>query len=81
MAGQAQLEPMNASPHHAKVKVSLQLADSMYVAGNAITGKVQLECKADKGLGIGVVMVELYAVEGLCRVQLGLLQLAHGPQS
>lgn len=65
MAGQAQLEPMNASPHHAKVKVSLQLADSMYVAGNAITGKVQLECKADKGLGIGVVMVELYAVEEL----------------
>ncbi|EED79994.1 predicted protein [Postia placenta Mad-698-R] len=63
MAGQAQLEPMNASPHHAKVKVSLQLADSMYVSGNAITGKVQLECKADKGLGIGVVMVELYAVE------------------
>ncbi|CCM04221.1 uncharacterized protein FIBRA_06388 [Fibroporia radiculosa] len=65
MVAPATLEPMNASPHHAKVKVSLTLSDSMFLAGRSVTGKMEMECKADKGLGIGVIMVELVAVEEL----------------
>ncbi|KZT02549.1 uncharacterized protein LAESUDRAFT_762682 [Laetiporus sulphureus 93-53] len=65
MVAQSRLEPMNASPHHAKVRVSLKLANSLFVAGGNITGKIELECKADKGMGIGVIMVELFAVEEL----------------
>lgn len=30
-----------------------------------MTGKMEMECKTDKGLGIGIIMVELFAVEGL----------------
>lgn len=56
---------MNASPHHSKVKVSLTMSDSLYIAGGAITGKMQVECRTDKGLGLGVMMVELYAIEEL----------------
>ncbi|KAF6745736.1 hypothetical protein DFP72DRAFT_924355 [Ephemerocybe angulata] len=58
-------EPMNASPHHSKVKVSITLADRMFVAGGFIAGKVEMECRADKGLGIGVIMVELFANQEL----------------
>ena len=57
-------EPMNASPHHSKVKVSITLAERLYVAGGHITGKVEMECRADKGLGIGVIMVELFGTQG-----------------
>ncbi|THH13123.1 hypothetical protein EW146_g7062 [Bondarzewia mesenterica] len=63
MAFQSRPEPMNASPHHSKVKVSLKLSDHCFVAGGAVTGKMEVECRADKGLGIGVIMVELFAVE------------------
>ena len=31
-----------------------------------VAGKMELECKAEKGLGISVIMVELYAIEGEC---------------
>ena len=55
---------MNASPYHSKVRVSLKFADTQFAAGGSVTGKVELECKAEKGLGIGVIMVELYAIEG-----------------
>ncbi|KZT27204.1 hypothetical protein NEOLEDRAFT_162928 [Neolentinus lepideus HHB14362 ss-1] len=58
-------EPMNASPHHSKVKVSLTMSDPFYIAGGAITGKMEVECRADKGLGLGVMMVELFAIEEL----------------
>jgi hypothetical protein len=58
---------MNASPLHSKVKVSLTLSDPIFVAGNVISGKMEMECKADKGLGIGIMMVELFAIQGaLC---------------
>jgi hypothetical protein len=57
-------EPMNASPHHSKVKVSITLADRMVVAGGFVAGKVEMECRADKGLGIGVIMIELFATQG-----------------
>jgi hypothetical protein len=57
-------EPMNASPHHSKVKVFLTLADPLFVAGGFVAGKMEMECKADKGLGIDVMMVELFAIQG-----------------
>ncbi|KAI9067691.1 hypothetical protein FKP32DRAFT_1609263 [Trametes sanguinea] len=65
MAQQTRPEPMNASPYHSKVRVSLKFADTQFAAGSAVTGKMELECKAEKGLGIGVIMVELYAIEEL----------------
>lgn len=64
MASQSRPEPMNASPHHSKVKVTVVLSDTLFVAGSHITGKVELECRADKGLGIGVIVAELLAIQG-----------------
>ena len=61
---QSRPEPMNATPHHSKVKVSVTLSDSFYIAGHAVTGKMELESRADKGLGLGIIMVELVAIEG-----------------
>ena len=58
------LQAMNASPYHPKVKTSIKLGESLYVAGGVVAGKIQMECKADKGLGIGAIMVELFAIEG-----------------
>lgn len=58
------LQAMNASPYHPKVKTSIRLGESLYVAGGVVAGKIQMECKADKGLGIGAIMVELFAIEG-----------------
>ncbi|RXW17103.1 hypothetical protein EST38_g8757, partial [Candolleomyces aberdarensis] len=61
-------EPMNASPHHSKVKISVTLADRLFIAGGYVAGKVEMECRADKGLGIGVIMLELFATQGLKRL-------------
>ena len=55
---------MNASPHHPKVKVTCILSDPLYVAGGLVAGKVEVECRTEKGLGLGVIMVELFAIEG-----------------
>ena len=55
---------MNASPHHPKVKVTCKLSDPLYVAGGLVAGKMEVECRTDKGLGLGVIMVELSAIEG-----------------
>ena len=55
---------MNASPHHPKVKVTCKLSDPLYVAGGFVAGKMEVECRTDKGLGLGVIMVELFAIEG-----------------
>ena len=56
---------MNASPYHSKVKVTLKFADNEFSAGGMVTGRIDLECKAETGLGISVIMVELYAIEGM----------------
>ncbi|KAG5718451.1 hypothetical protein E4T56_gene4118, partial [Termitomyces sp. T112] len=64
-SAQTRPEPMNSSPHHPKVKVSMTLAHSVYVAGKFIAGKMEVECQADKGLGINVIMVELLAMQEL----------------
>ncbi|KAG2145339.1 uncharacterized protein EDB93DRAFT_1288354 [Suillus bovinus] len=65
MALQSRPVPMNASSHHSKVKVSLTLSDPIFVAGNNISGKMEVECLGDGefGLGIGLMMVELFAVQ------------------
>ncbi|KAL4066724.1 hypothetical protein V8B97DRAFT_2103205 [Scleroderma yunnanense] len=65
MALQSRPEPMNASPHHSKVKVTVTLSDPIFVAGGIISGKMEVESRADLDclLGIGVMMVELYAIE------------------
>ncbi|KZP22607.1 hypothetical protein FIBSPDRAFT_919309 [Athelia psychrophila] len=70
-APQTRPEPMNASPNHSKVKVSLALSDAVYVAGGFVSGKMEMECRAGAGtgpgdtLGIGVMMVELVAIQEL----------------
>lgn len=56
--------PMNAITHHSKVKVSVTVPDPTFVAGKYVSGKVEMECRADKGLGIGVIMVELFGIQG-----------------
>ncbi|KAF9231131.1 hypothetical protein BU15DRAFT_82801 [Melanogaster broomeanus] len=65
MASQSRPEPMNASPNHSKVKVTLTLSDPVYVSGENISGKMEVESRADLDsiLGIGVMMVELYAIQ------------------
>lgn len=66
MASQSRPEPMNASPHHSKVKVTLALSDPVYVSGGHISGKMEVESRTDLDslLGIGLMMVELYAIQG-----------------
>ncbi|KAK2467279.1 hypothetical protein APHAL10511_000828 [Amanita phalloides] len=58
-------EPMNAIAHHSKVKVSITVADPTFVAGKYVSGKMEMECRADKGLGIGVMMIELFGIQEL----------------
>lgn len=64
-------EPMNASPHHPKVRVSVVLPaparerGAPCAAGGALAGTLEVECKADKGLALGVIRVELIAIEGV----------------
>jgi len=67
-SSQAIPEPMNSSPHHSKVKVSITLSDPIFIAGAHVSGKLEMECRADKGLGIGIMMVELFAVQGASSV-------------
>ncbi|EIW84282.1 hypothetical protein CONPUDRAFT_142629 [Coniophora puteana RWD-64-598 SS2] len=66
MALQSRPEPMNASPHHSKVKVSLTLSDPVFIGGGNVAGKMEMECRADGevGLGLGVMMIELFAIQG-----------------
>ncbi|KAF8800463.1 hypothetical protein BYT27DRAFT_7262865 [Phlegmacium glaucopus] len=56
-------EPMNSSPYHSKVKITTTLSDPTFVAGNFVSGKLDMECRADRGLGIGILMVELFAIQ------------------
>lgn len=65
LSSQSRPEPMNASPYHSKVKVSLSFSDSLYIAGSHVTGKMELECRADKGLSLGIIKVELSGIQGM----------------
>ena len=43
-----------------KVRIAIALSDPTSVAGNFISGRLEMDCRADKGLGsIGILMVEL----------------------
>jgi len=66
MALQSRPVPMNATQHHSKVKVSLTLSDPIFLAGSNIAGKMEVECRGvgESGLGIGLIMVELFAIQG-----------------
>lgn len=63
MAPLAAPEPMNATTNHSKLRVSVTLPKESVVAGKNVTGKMEVECKSDK-LGIGIIMVELFALQG-----------------
>lgn len=56
---------MNATAHHPKVNVSLSLSSSLFVAGQEITGKMEVECRAEKDIGMNLIMVELLAIQGI----------------
>ncbi|KAF8800828.1 hypothetical protein BYT27DRAFT_7199290, partial [Phlegmacium glaucopus] len=56
---------MNSSPYHSKVKITTTLSDPTFVAGNFVSGRMDMECRADRGLGIGILMVELFAIQEL----------------
>jgi hypothetical protein len=58
-------EPMNAIAHHPKVKVSITVSDPTFVAGKYLSGKMEMECRADKGLGIGLITAELFGIQEL----------------
>lgn len=58
------MEPMNTVQNHSKLRVSVALSAPLFVAGEDITGKMEMECKTDKGLGISVMMVDLIATQG-----------------
>ncbi|CAE6479139.1 unnamed protein product [Rhizoctonia solani] len=58
-------EVMNAGPHHAKIRVTAHVPSSVYVAGSEVSGKMDVECRAEKGLGLGTIMVELIAFQEL----------------
>jgi len=64
MAPLAAPEPINATTDHSKIRVSITLSRQSVVAGRYVTGKMEVECKSDK-LGIGVIMVELFAFQGM----------------
>ena len=64
MAGKPLVESMNVISSHAKLRTTLRFADLLFVAGDAVSGKMEVECKADTGLAMGVIMVELFGVEG-----------------
>ena len=57
---------MNTTAHHPKVNVTLEFSDPLYVAGGEVAGKMEVESKTDKGLGLGVIKVELFAIQGAC---------------
>ena len=44
--------------------MSVAVADPTFVAGKYVSGKVEMECRADKGLGVGMIMVELFGIQG-----------------
>ena len=52
-----------------KVNVSLTLSDQCFVAGGAVTRKMQMECREGRGFGIVLFLIELVANEGASPVR------------
>ncbi|KAK7043841.1 hypothetical protein VNI00_008006 [Paramarasmius palmivorus] len=57
--------PMNATTHHPKTHISLTFPSTIFPASQPITGKLTLESRASQGLGLGVIMVELFGIQQL----------------
>lgn len=53
---------MNESSHHPKLRVTLTLG-SMFAAGGDVYGKMDVECRADAGVGLRAIKVELKGVQ------------------
>lgn len=64
---------MNVTSNHPKLRTTLRFADPSYIAGDAVSGKMEVECKAEKGLAVGAIMVELFGIEGESCISLWLL--------
>ncbi|KAJ3548761.1 hypothetical protein NM688_g5252 [Phlebia brevispora] len=56
---------MNVTSSHPKLRTTLRFADLQFVAGNVVSGKMEMECKAEKGLAVGVIKVDLFGTEEL----------------
>lgn len=56
---------MNMVTKHPKVKIDVVLSSSIFEAGAAISGKVELTCTTSQRLRLGQIAVELEAVEQL----------------
>ena len=54
---------MNESEHHPKLGVKLYLGAPVFVAGEDIFGKVEIEGKADSELGLRSIFIEVTAIE------------------
>ncbi|KAJ7600305.1 hypothetical protein C8J56DRAFT_813096 [Mycena floridula] len=65
MATPSRPEPMNATTTHSKVKVSISLNNALVVAGDVCSGMMEMECRADSGLGLNIMKVELFARQEL----------------
>lgn len=53
---------MNESSHHPKLRVALALG-SVFVAGSDVYGKMDVECRADHGVGLRTIKIELRGVQ------------------
>lgn len=61
----APAEAMNVVSNHPKLRATLRFAETLFVAGTVVTGKLEVECKAEKNLAMGVMCVELLGMEGV----------------
>lgn len=71
---------MNVVSNHPKLRTTLRFSDSLFVAGDVVSGKMEVECKAEKGLAMGIIKVELFGVEGaLSSVHRGVVRTRIAP--
>ncbi|KAG9039370.1 hypothetical protein FRB95_010658 [Tulasnella sp. JGI-2019a] len=56
---------MNVTQHHPKVKVTLGIPNTTFVAGDEIRGKFSIESRSEGALGLATISVELLAVQEL----------------
>lgn len=68
--------PMNSTPTHPKLKLSLSFSDKTFIAGDYVCGALEMSShgggagERGKELGIGSMMVEMWGVEGVCALVL-----------
>lgn len=55
---------MNVTQHHPKVKVTLAIPNTTFVAGDEIRGKFSVESRSETALGLALISVELVATQG-----------------